>query len=219
MRCGIQQSNVVTIEVWVSSKPRRPTLSSPSTAHSHVAPPTRESLPPSAECTRSSTGDGDAQWTQVQRLTASVFSYEPGDEFGAALTLSTEGLDLVVGSPGFDGGKGCAYTFRKSQFTNLFQIDQQFLVEDQPQEGDRMGCSVAMEANTIIVGACAYDDFAIHRGVLPAPQRQPDSGAVFVYMREAWEDRFEFVQRLVASNVKVREEPSLQNRSAWAFAQ
>jgi len=159
---------------------------------------------------------GPGNWVQTQRLDGRVFSSELLDRFGESLAVSPDGNTIIVGSPGFDSGRGCAYVFLRNPYSGKFLIHQQ-LTLDQAQLtandgsksgleervgriGDRLGCSVAVDVNTVVVGACGRATTTVHTGTLPSATAQPGCGAAYVFLRSTFEAYFFLSQRLVPSN-------------------
>ena len=67
------------------------------------------------------------------------------------------------------------------------------------KRGDRFGCSVAVDANMLVIGACGYDDATIHLGQTPN-KVATDTGAVLVFRRLSGD--YEYEQQLIPSNVR-----------------
>ncbi len=86
-----------------------------------------------------------SQWLQRQKLTPSDGS--AGDQFGRSVAI--EGNSIVVGSY-YDNSSGSAYVFTCLGGT---WAQQQKLVAPDAAPDDRFGCCVAIDNNTIIVGA------------------------------------------------------------------
>jgi hypothetical protein len=86
-----------------------------------------------------------SQWTERQKLTASDGS--PGDRFGRSVAI--EGNTIVVGSH-YDDNKGSVYVFAR---LGGVWTRQQKLVAPDAASIDRFGCSVAIDNNTIVIGA------------------------------------------------------------------
>ena len=120
------------------------------------------------------------------------------DQFGCSLALS--GDDLVVGacreasagrgaqaSPLDNSApaSGAAYVY--SRVGSSWTV-RAYLKASNAQAGDRFGCSVAMGANTLAVGACGEDSQAAGIGGDESDDSQADSGAVYVFARSgaAW---------------------------------
>ena len=127
---------------------------------------------------------------------------EPGDGFGAALALSSDGNTLVVGAPDENGGSsgingnqhnnslanaGAAYVFVRSGDA---WTQQAYLKASNADAGDEFGISVAAAAdgNTVAVGA-PYEDGSA-RGINGNQESNSgtDSGAAYVFVRDgtAW---------------------------------
>jgi hypothetical protein len=83
-------------------------------------------------------------WVQQQRLTAPTpVAFEKfGSSVGVA--LGDEGIDfLVVGAPNYDGSRGRAYVFRRTNGGPWeFEVE---LTQEEPDPGDRFGQSVAID--------------------------------------------------------------------------
>jgi hypothetical protein len=130
---------------------------------------------------------------------------EQGDQFGQAVALSADGNTLAVGSlnedsnaTGVDGNQGdesaqdsgAVYVFTR---TAAGWEQQAYLKASNTRAGDAFGNAVSLSAdgNTLAVGAFAEDSNAA--GVNPAPgtNTAPDSGAVYVFNRDAtgWHQR------------------------------
>ena len=111
-------------------------------------------------------------WVQHQKLFAS--DAEPGDRFGT--TLAVSGDYIVAGAPRKDGGgrnSGAAYVFRRR---GTEWLEQAKLVAPNQTRGDYFGISVAIDGDTVLVGA--------HRSNEPLA----DCGSVYVFERngEIW---------------------------------
>ena len=92
-----------------------------------------------------------SQWTERQKLTA--LDGSPGDQFGRSVAI--ESNTIVVGSY-CDDDKGSAYVFTRLGGT---WAQQQKLVAPDAAPIDRFGCSVAIDNNTIVIGAYRGNNF------------------------------------------------------------
>ncbi len=111
---------------------------------------------------RSETG-----WVQHQKLHASDATQ--GDEFGT--TLAMDGDYVVVGAPrktGIGRRSGAAYVFTRR---GLEWVEDAKLLASDENRGDYFGISVAIDGDTVLVGA--------HRSNEP----DADAGAVYVFER------------------------------------
>ena len=120
--------------------------------------------------------------TQAAKLTASDGTAD--DEFG--WSVSVDGSTAVVGAPGENGGRGAAYVLTLqsgawSQVAKLTALDRAF--------NDEFGISVAVDGDTVVVGAHEDDDNYIN------------SGSVYVFTKPAngWADATE-TGKLTASD-------------------
>ena len=109
----------------------------------------------------------EAGWVQHQNLSASDAA--SGDRFGAALAMS--GDYAIVGAPKQDAvgtNSGAAYIYERQ---DTEWVEQAKLVASDGTHGDYFGISVAMDGDTVLIGA--------HRANEPFA----DGGAVYVFER------------------------------------
>jgi len=92
-----------------------------------------------------------ALWTQQQKLFAS--DGVSNDRFGISVSVKAD--CIVVGAYGDDKYTGAAYVFVR---TGSVWSEQQKLTASDRAQGDHFGYAVAMDANTILVGA--HKDYA-----------------------------------------------------------
>ncbi len=90
-----------------------------------------------------------------------------GDEFGDAVAIS--GDTIVIGADRDDSLRGAAYVFTRSGGA---WGQRQKLLADDPESGDEFGVSVAIDGDTIVVGARGDDIRPI-----------PNPGAAYVFVR------------------------------------
>ncbi|MHC5113354.1 MAG: FG-GAP repeat protein [Planctomycetota bacterium] len=113
-----------------------------------------------------------AEWAQEQKLTAS--DADSGDDYGFSVAVSGE--TIVVGSPrddtlaGSRAGSVYVYVFDGG---TLQWVEQDQLFANDAAADDRFGTSVAIDGDTIVVGATQDDD-----GL-------PNAGAGYVFTRTA----------------------------------
>jgi hypothetical protein len=125
----------------------------------------------------------------VSRVTEARFSSassdgQPGDEFGAV--VGVDGDTFVAGAPGTDeagANSGSAYVFVRSGAT---WTSQRELTAGDAADGDRFGACVAIDQNTVVVGAPFADE------------QDSDAGAVYVFVRSGstWTQQ----QKIVAAD-------------------
>lgn len=121
-------------------------------------------------------------WTEQQRLTASDGQDE--DYFGQSVAI--DGDTIIVGAQFEDGAgynRGAAYVFTRSGTT---WTEQQKLTASDPEDEDYFGVSVAIDGDTVVVGANLEDGAGTNRG------------AAYVYTRSGttWTQQ----QKLTASD-------------------
>jgi hypothetical protein len=87
-------------------------------------------------------------WSQQQKLKVS----DSPDSFAGGLSVAIIGETIVVGASDNDLGAGAAFTFVRSGTT---WSQQQKLVATDGAEDDKFGYSVAISADTVVVGAVA----------------------------------------------------------------
>ena len=119
-----------------------------------------------------------SQWIKKQKLVASDAA--TNDKFGKSVAI--QGDTIVVGSYYDDSIRGSAYVFSNSG--GVWTERQKIVVPD-AATGDRFGCSVAIDNNTIVVGAYGDDSLA-------------GSASVFVLAGSSWV----FQQKLTASDAE-----------------
>lgn len=133
----------------------------------------------------------DNDWIQTAYLKAS--NSQSNSRFGSAVAISA--TTLVVGAPdentnatGVDGEaaavpairSGAAYVFERDEVDDWAQ--SAFLKASNTDTQDRFGVSVAASGDLVIVGAPFEDG---RSGGAPASNSRPDSGAAYVYARQA----------------------------------
>jgi hypothetical protein len=121
-------------------------------------------------------------WQQKQIITAP--DAKPSDAFGQSIAL-TENY-LVIGAPRNDAlgeDSGAAYIYKRE---NDFWHYQTKITANDSKKGDLFGISVAIDGNTILVGADLHDEKA------------ENAGAVYVYVldRGVWQQE----AKLIASD-------------------
>lgn len=114
-------------------------------------------------------------WEQVQRLTPAEAS--SGDLFGRAIALSND-IALIGAYGDRDNGvnSGAAYLFKRSESG---WAEQAKLKADDGRTDDRFGASVALDGETLLIGAYRHDA----RGI--------DAGAAYVFGRaeDGWQQQ------------------------------
>ncbi len=129
---------------------------------------------------------GDGNWGQIVKLTLS----DEGDGFGAAVAIS--GGTIVVGARLDDDGgsnSGSVYIFESNGggTDNWGQVKK--LAASDAEAGDRFGISVAINGDTLVVGA-GFED---HAG--------SNSGSAYVFDRnQGGADNWGQVKKLIASD-------------------
>lgn len=108
-----------------------------------------------------------SSWIEEARLTA--FDAAANDEYGTGVTLV--GDTAVIGSPrtnGVGGDSGAVYVYTRSGATWTLQ---QKIVPVDSAAGDAFGRAVALEGDTLVVGADGDDEGGV------------DSGSAYVFVR------------------------------------
>jgi FG-GAP repeat protein/putative Ig domain-containing protein len=130
------------------------------------------------------TRSGVASWTLQQKLTASVA--DPYNSFGISVAL--DGNTLVVGASGdtigANAGQGSAYVFTRS---GGVWTEQQKLTAGDGAPSERFGQSVAVDGDTLVVGAWSDTIGA-----------NTNQGSAYVFIRDnaVWTEQ----QKLTASD-------------------
>lgn len=135
-----------------------------------------------------SEGGTDA-WGEVMELAAA--DYADDDYFGVAVDIS--GDYAVVGANGENGGgtnRGAAYVFYRNQGGDNNWGEVKKLVAIDTQDSDGFGYSVAIDGDTIIVGASGEDGTG------------EDQGAAYIFYRDfGGIDNWGQAKKLVAGDV------------------
>ena len=121
-------------------------------------------------------------WKQHQIFTAP--DTKPGDAFGQSIALTNN--HLVIGAPRNDAlgnDSGAAYIYRRENNTWHYQTK---ITASDGAAGDLFGISVAIDGNTILVGADLHDEKA------------ENAGAVYVYILE--DNKWQQEAKLTASD-------------------
>ncbi len=149
------------------------------------------------------TRDSSGTWSQVARLRASDPVDGDGDDnndqhrFGLSVAVhedTSNGDTIVVGAPDHSNSKGAVYVFSEpsdgwANDTDSDDVDDEFdhttetakFLADQHTNTDEFGISVAVDGNTIVVGAHLYDT-TIGNNTFT------DSGAVYVFTKGVDDD-------------------------------
>jgi hypothetical protein len=131
---------------------------------------------------------GGTTWSEQAKLTADDGA--PFDLFGHAVAIS--GDTILIGARSADGpagrrNSGAVYVFQRSGQT---WTQQAKLINSDTEATDHFGHAVAINGDTVVVGAFGHDD----------PARGRNSGAVYVFQRhgETWMEQ----TKLTASDAK-----------------
>ena len=118
------------------------------------------------------TTDGGATYDEVAKLTAADAAAD--DSFGGSVAI--DGDTVVIGATGASTG-GAVYVFRTSDGGATYdQVAK--LTADDGATGDQFGISVAIDGETIVIGASRDNDGGTYSGSAyvfspPAPTAQP----------------------------------------------
>lgn len=117
-------------------------------------------------------------WAQEAYLKAA--NTEEDDRFGGAVAVS--GDTIVVGATGEDGRSGAVYVFTRSAG---MWTQEDFLKASNADSGDRFGSSVAIDGDTLVVGARAEDSASVGVNGVQQDNSAIGSGAAYVFVRSA----------------------------------
>lgn len=139
----------------------------------------------------------DAQWPvtvdpifSTEQKVVGMISDALLPRFGYSVSLS--GDTAIIGSPYDDDNgsdSGSAYIFSRSGSTWSLQTK---LIASDAGADDRFGCSVALDGDTALIGACRDDDGSINNG----------SVYVFTYSGTTWEQQ----TKLIASDAEANDQ-------------
>ena len=131
---------------------------------------------------------GSDNWGEVTKLLAS--DYERGDHFGVSAAVS--GDTAVVGADREDGETGAAYVFQRDEGGQDNWGEVTKLTASDAEPNARFGTSVALSADTALIGA-ALDNTG-----------GADAGAAYVFRRDqAGPDNWGEVRKLAASDAEL----------------
>jgi hypothetical protein len=136
-----------------------------------------------------------------------------GNLFGYSVGLNSNGNTLAVGSYDEERGRGAVYIFNRTGSNWMQQIRLQAL---NAEEGDSLGCSIAIsdDGNTVVAGA--FDEDSVLRGIQSPTEGTNDAasdvstGAAYVFVRNGntWSEQA-FIK---ATNTR------LNDQFAWALS-
>ncbi|MFT5542281.1 MAG: hypothetical protein ACI97K_001488 [Glaciecola sp.] len=121
-------------------------------------------------------------WKQNQIFTAP--DAKPGDAFGQSIALTEN--HLIIGAPRNDAvevDSGAAYIYKRERDTWRYQTK---ITASDGAAGDLFGISIAVDGNTILVGADLHDEKA------------ENAGAVYVYVLD--DNQWKQEAKLIASD-------------------
>ena len=103
--------------------------------------------------------------TYDQVATLAATTAEAEDQFGASVAIVSglTGATIVVGAPGSDGGRGAVHVFQKSLLGGTFELVVTRSADD-AAASDLFGNSVAIDGDTVVVGAYKDDDGGTNSG-------------------------------------------------------
>jgi FG-GAP repeat len=136
-----------------------------------------------------------------------------GNLFGYSVGLSGNGDTMAVGAYDEERGKGAAYIFTRASGNWSQQIR---LMASNAEDGDSLGCSIAISDDGNTMAAGAFDEDSLLRGIQPPTEGSNDAasdvstGAAYVFVRtgSAWTQQA-FVK---ATNTR------LNDQFAWALS-
>ena len=139
--------------------------------------------------TRSNTND---TWTEVSKITAS--DAVGFDAFGYSVSISNNGLNLVVGAAREDASgthlKGRIYTYTRASINDEW-IEVSKLIASDAADNDYFGHSISISGNglSLVVGAFNKSTDKLH-----------NNGQVYTYTRNTVNDDWIEISKLVASD-------------------
>ena len=122
------------------------------------------------------TRDSSDDWSQAAKLTKSVGV--DLDEFGYSVAI--DGNTVVIGARGDESNKGAAYVFTKpgTGWTTTDTTGAAKLTASDGAANDEFAYSVAVDGDTVVVGAYREDDS--HTGIV-SDDTDSDPGAAYVF--------------------------------------
>ncbi len=119
----------------------------------------------------------------------------PEDEFGYSIAVS--GDTMAVGAR-FSGGAGAVFVYRRNEGgPDQWGLSAKIVAAD-GAEGDRFGQAVALQADTLAVGASGDDD--INPTTAPGSTELFASGSVYIFQRDRGTGQWAQTVKLVSSD-------------------
>ena len=140
-----------------------------------------------------------APWSWSAKLTASDAA--DNDEFG--ISVAVDGDTIVVGAHQNDSNKGAAYVFTWNSSNSKWEQKAKLTASD-AAANDEFGISVAVDGDTIVVGAHKADYIDLNN----SSNNLADSGAAYVFTKPesgGWADATE-TAKLTASDAAANDE-------------
>ena len=140
-----------------------------------------------------------APWSWSAKLTASDAA--ENDEFG--ISVAVDGDTIVVGAHQNDSNKGAAYVFTWNSSNSKWEQKAKLTASD-AAANDEFGISVAVDGDTIVVGAHKADYIDLNN----SSNNLADSGAAYVFTKPesgGWADATE-TAKLTASDAAANDE-------------
>ena len=171
---GVRASD--SISVTIVAKPKRPTgvsaTGGDTQATVQLGVPSDENDPPPID---------KYQLLQIPLSTLTADDRAANDEFGYSVAVyrdEEDGDTAVVGTPGATNGTGAAYVFTRNSDTDPWSRAAK-LTASVPAENDEFGTSVAVDGDTIVVGAHKADYINLY----DSSNNLADSGAAYVFTK------------------------------------
>ncbi len=149
------------------------------------------------------TGRGN-RWTYENSLTSALWNdISDGAEFGHALAV--DGDTVLVSSPGHASRKGAVFVFTRFTSKMGFLASQSIYGPSELVEGDEFGHAIAISGNRAVICAPNHDD-NVESGTVHTNEhsRKEKLGSCYVYSRQNTYKPFEFMQKLVPTNLSDR---------------
>ena len=140
-----------------------------------------------------------APWSWSAKLTASDAA--ENDEFG--ISVAVDGDTIIVGAHQNDSNKGAAYVFTWNSSNSKWEQKAKLTASD-AAANDEFGISVAVDGDTIVVGAHKADYIDLNN----SSNNLADSGAAYVFTKPesgGWADATE-TAKLTASDAAANDE-------------
>lgn len=144
------------------------------------------------------------EWNYEYSLSSSLWNdVAPGASFGYSMAMDSN--TLLVGSPGHNNKRGSVYVFLRHIGRMGFLASQKISAPSEINEGDEFGHSLSLSEHRAVICAPNHND-TVESGLfkMKNSNAKEEVGSCYVYERQDVYKPFQFMQKLVPTNVRAR---------------